>query len=82
MHFQCTILVHEMYKLQMNKIYTIFITKSWYVKFVMYMVIFNDIILVKMKLLKWSETISLWKSCNDFDWWIAPHFCTNANIIF
>jgi hypothetical protein len=49
MRFQCTILVHEMYKLQMNKIYMISITKSIYVKFVMYTVIFNDITLVKMK---------------------------------
>jgi hypothetical protein len=59
--------MHETYELQMKKIYMIFITKSWYAKFVMYIVIFNAIALVKMKWLKWSETISFWKSCNDFD---------------
>jgi hypothetical protein len=35
MCFQCTISVHEMYKLWMNKCCTIFITKSWDAKFVM-----------------------------------------------
>ncbi len=34
--FQCTISVHEMYKLWMNKFCTISITKSWDVKFLMY----------------------------------------------
>jgi hypothetical protein len=34
MCFQCTILMREMYKLQMNKIYMISINKLWDLKFV------------------------------------------------
>jgi hypothetical protein len=37
---QCTILVCEMYKLQVNEFCTIFIIKSWDVKFVMYVLSF------------------------------------------
>jgi hypothetical protein len=35
MCFQCTISVYEMYKLRMNEFCTIFITRSWNVKFMM-----------------------------------------------
>jgi hypothetical protein len=35
MCFQCMILMREMYKLWMNEFFTISITKSWDVKFVM-----------------------------------------------
>jgi len=43
MCFQCTIIVHEMYELQMNKICMISIIKIWDVKFVMMVVTIGEL---------------------------------------
>jgi hypothetical protein len=39
---------------------------------------YSDIILGKVKWLKWDEPISSLRSNNDLDKWIALHFCTSA----
>jgi len=62
--FQCTILMREMYKLWLKKVYTISITKSWDDEFMMYL--FND---KGYFLLPWIMTLHK-KRATPFSFWV------------
>jgi hypothetical protein len=52
MGFQCTILMCEMYKLWMNKFYTICIIKLWDAKFVMFVLDAKNIFPMHLSIVK------------------------------
>jgi len=74
MYFQCTISMHEMYELWMNKFCTTSITKLWDVKFVI-----NILCILNGFAKKWTQKCQIWL-CTNKRTWILMNFTMKLSL--